>query len=220
MEWDQTRKQARRGGGWWSLRDSTMGICPWAGHCQEVERKRDNDEHFNPVALRLRRRANTAESQWIQDRNNGPQVARLVEVLAFTFTADAKDGSGRRRRVLVWVRATQTLWALWRDVRHQDAGIWRRRRRMDKRLPFSLLSLALNPHLYAVLPGHTRWMHSHGVHREPQWVQLWAHQTEDVPGSALQHHLYAQSPESLWPTDGSIGHGGELFNTHFFYLKI
>lgn len=133
--------------------------------------------------------------------------------LAFTFTTDTNNGASSRWCVLVWVTATQTLWASWRDVGHQDAGSWRR---MDKRLSFSLLSLALNPCLHTVLPGHTCCVHSYGVHREPQWVQLRAHQTENVPGSALQHHLYAQSPQSLRPTNRCISHGGELFNTHFY----
>lgn len=195
------------------LEDSTMGICPWTGHCQEVARKRYKDERFKPVDVRLRT-VNTAKASefttvWIMAHRCPPGGG-----LAFTFTADSNNRGSSCWCVLVWVTTTQTLWASWRDVRHQDAASWRRR--MDKRLSFSLLSLALNPCLHTVLPGHTCFVHSYGVHREPQWVQLWAHQTKNVPGSALQHHLYAQSPEPLWPANSCISHGGKLFNTHFY----
>lgn len=199
------------------LEDSTMGICPWTGHCQEAERNRYHDEHFKPVDLRLWRTGTTAKASefrtlWVMEHRYPPGGG-----LAFTFTADTTNGASSRWCVLVWVTTKQTLWASWRDVGHQDAGSRRRRRRrMDKRLSFSLRSLVVNPRLHTVPPGHTCRVHSHGVHREPQWVQLWAHQTENVPGSALQHHLYAQSPQSLWPTHGCISHGGELFNTHFY----
>lgn len=194
------------------LEDSTMGICPWTAHCQEVERKRHKDEHFKPVDLRLWRAANTGKASgfttvWIMVHRYPPDGG-----LAFTFTADTNNGASGRWYALVWVTTKQTLWASWRDVGHQDDGSWRW---MDKGLSFRLLSLALDTSLHTVLPGHTCRVHSYGVHREPQWVQLWAYQTENVPGSALQHHLYAQSPESLWPTNSCISHGGELFNAHF-----
>lgn len=68
-------------------------------------------------------------------------------------------------------------------------------------------------HLPAGPHAEPSFVHSLGVPGEPQRVQLRAHQAENVPGSALQHHLHAQPAEPLRPADCCTGYGGRLLLT-------
>lgn len=128
--------------------------------------------------------------------------------------------------VVFWLMCEPVPWATAeKNVRGEDESARRSReyKTTASRAPRTIL-FAPPTNLPAVLHGDPSFVHSPGVLGEPQRVQLRTHQTENVPGSALQHHLHAQPAEPLRPADCCTGYGGRLVVTlsffFFFYVLV
>lgn len=182
---------------------------------------------------------------WKQHNQNGRWIQRLAQRAALVITCTCNQDHHNLHRVQIpnistrqgqqsqmwdlrdclvvfWLMCEPVPWATAeKNARGEDesAGRSREYKTTAPRAPRTIL-FAPPTNLPAVLHGDPSVVHSPGVLGEPQRVQLRTHQTENVPGSALQHHLYAQPAEPLRPADCCTGYGGRLVVTlsHFFFF--
>lgn len=174
---------------------------------------------------------------WKKNNQNGRWIQRLAERAALVITCRCNQdhhkfdserihtsgatepdvgSSGLSGCFLTDVRASSlSHCGKKKNVRVEDESAGRSRECKTTAATRAPRTIVFAPptNLPAVLHGEPSFVHSPGVLGEPQRVQLRTHQTENVPGSALQHHLYAQPAEPLRPADCCTGYGGRLVVT-------